>query len=70
MWSADIPKIVEPSRDALGWLLVYSRDVDGHREGDPVGDPDYFQSRYAAKKKADAMNACYRESKMRAAPKP
>lgn len=70
MWSTDIPPIVEPAKDALGWLLVYSRNVDGHREGEPHGDPDSpsgrFKSRAAAKRKADDVNASYRELATRA----
>ncbi|TXH45659.1 MAG: hypothetical protein E6Q97_31410 [Desulfurellales bacterium] len=69
-WSTDIPPIVKPYRDALGWLLVYTRCVDGFREGDPHGDPDSPSGRYknraAAKRKADDINAAHRELLSRA----
>lgn len=64
MWSDTIKPIVEPARDALGWLLIYSRDVDGHREGEPHGDPDSpsgrYESRAAAKRAAERINGAYR----------
>lgn len=66
MWSSDIPPIVEPSKDVLGWLLIYARAVGDFREGDPYGDPDYFPSRRAAKKRADEINSSHREIASRA----
>ena len=50
------PKIVEVTRDALGWLLVYARDYEGNREGEPVGEPDYYKSQSAAKRAAKTIS--------------
>ncbi len=56
-------KIVEVTRDALGWLLVWAKDTEGgQREGDPVelpmsGDVAYFKSKSAAQKAAAHFNA-------------
>lgn len=49
-------KIVEVSRDALGWVLLYARDHDGNREGEPVDAPDYYKSRAAAQRAAKLIN--------------
>jgi hypothetical protein len=53
---AQTTKIVEVSRDALGWLLLYARDWNGNREGEPVGEPDYYKSRAAAVRAAKTIN--------------
>lgn len=55
--STETPKIVEVDHDALGWLLVYSMDVGCYREGDPVGEPDYYPTKRAASKAAAQFNA-------------
>ena len=60
MWSDNVKPIVEVSKDVLGWLLVYARDHDGHREGEPLGDPDYYPSRAAAKREAEKINSAHR----------
>lgn len=49
-------RVVETSKDALGWLLVYARDFGGYREGEPVGAPDYFKSKAAADRAAAKIN--------------
>lgn len=50
-------KIVEVSQDALGWLLVYAKDHEGNREGEPLGEPDYYKTRGAALAAARKINA-------------
>lgn len=60
MWSDEVKPIVEVSKDVLGWLLVYARDHDGNREGEPLGEPDYYPSRAAAKREADKINSAHR----------
>lgn len=60
MWSDRVKPIVEVSRDVLGWLLVYARDHEGNREGEPLGAPDYYRSRAAAKREADKINGAHR----------
>jgi hypothetical protein len=53
-------KIVEVSKDALGWLLVYTRDVGKCREGEPVCDKNdvrYFETHAAAERACKALNA-------------
>jgi hypothetical protein len=50
------PKIVEVSQDALGYLLVYARDWEGNREGEPLGEPDYYKTRSAAQRAAKMVN--------------
>ncbi len=47
---------VEVTKDALGWLLVYKGKGINCREGDPVGEPDYFRSKQAAQKAARDHN--------------
>jgi hypothetical protein len=47
---------VEVSEDILGWLLLYKGDGINCREGEPVGDPDYFPSKRAAQKAAREHN--------------
>jgi hypothetical protein len=52
---------VEVSQDALGYLLIFKRDIGKHREGDPVtltsGDIRYFKSQRAATLAARNINA-------------
>jgi hypothetical protein len=47
---------VEVSKDILGWLLLYASDGINCREGEPVGEPDYFPSKRAAQKAAREHN--------------
>lgn len=47
---------VEVSKDTLGWLLVYKGSGITAREGDPVGEPDYYPSKRAAQKAAREHN--------------
>lgn len=47
---------VEVSRDALGWLLVYRVSCGAHREGEPVGAPDYYRTKAAAMRAASTFN--------------
>lgn len=47
---------VEVSQDALGWVLIYKGDGINVREGDPVGEPDYYPSKRAAQKAAREHN--------------
>jgi len=49
-------KIVKVSRDTLGWLLVYARDWNGNRTGEPLGAPDYYKSRADARFAAKQIN--------------
>ncbi len=54
-----VNKIVEVSRDALGWCLIYTHDVGRNRMGDPVCDKkdvEYYKTRAAALRAAKAMN--------------
>lgn len=52
---------VEVAQDALGYCLVFKRDVGKNREGDPVtltsGDIRYFKSKRAATLAAQNINA-------------
>ena len=50
------PKLVEVTSDALGWLLIFARDYEGNRKGEPLGDPDYYKSRGAAQRAAKLIN--------------
>jgi hypothetical protein len=56
-------KTVEVSKDALGWCLIYTRDVGKCREGDPVcadekqSEIRYFKSHAAAERACKALNA-------------
>lgn len=51
---------VEVTQDALGWLLVWGRNVGKHREGEPItltsGDIRYFKSKRAATIAAKKIN--------------
>jgi hypothetical protein len=55
-----MPKLVEVSQDALGYLLVYARNYEGHREGEPVcnsaRDPEYYKTRAGAQRAAKMIN--------------
>jgi hypothetical protein len=55
-----LQKDVEVSQDALGWLLVFARNVGKNREGEPVtlasGDVRYFKSENAARTAEKKIN--------------
>jgi hypothetical protein len=50
-------KLVEVSEDILGFVLVYARDHGDNREGEPLGEPDYYMTRSAALAAARKINA-------------